>query len=173
MTRAALLSTAAAAAAAAAILTLLPAPARGHCEIPCGIYGDHARIEMLREDVATIAKSVAEITALAGRSDALSVNQATRWTMNKEEHATRIQHTIAQYFMTQRIKPAPQGSPGWSEYVTRLSQHHAVMLAALRAKQTVDDAAVNDLRAAVEAIALYYPPDKVPAAPVAIPRPGE
>ncbi len=172
MQRSTLLTAVAAGAAASLMLTLLQAPASGHCEIPCGIYGDHARIVQLREDVATVAKSVSEINALAGRSDALSINQVTRWTMNKEEHATRIQHTIAQYFMTQRIKPAAQGTPGWADYVTRLSQHHAVMLAALKAKQTVDQAAVDDLLAAVEAIAPYYPEEKSPR-PVVLPRPGD
>jgi nickel superoxide dismutase len=172
MQRATLLTAVAAGAAASVMMTLLQAPARGHCEIPCGIYGDHARIEQLREDVTTIAKAVTEMNALAGKSDALSINQLTRWTMNKEEHATSIQHTIAQYFLTQRIKPAKQGTPGWNDYVTRLAQHHAVMLAALKAKQTVDQGAVDDLKAAVEAIAPYYPAEAAPK-PVAPPRSGD
>src|SRR5262245_33181368 len=164
MQRSTLFTAVAAGAAASLLMTLLQAPARGHCEIPCGIYGDHARIEMLREDVTTIAKAVTEMTNLAGKSDPLSINQITRWTMNKEEHATSIQQVIAQYFLTQRIKPAKQGTPGWSDYVTRLAQHHAVMVAAMKTKQTVDPAAVDDLKAAVEAIAPYYPVE-APAQP--------
>ena len=168
MQRSTLLTAAAGGAAAFLLMTLLQAPARGHCEIPCGIYGDHARVEAMREDVTTIAKAVTEMNALAGKSDALSINQITRWTMNKEEHATAIQHTIAQYFLTQRIKPARQGTPGWNDYVMRLAQHHAVMVAAMKTKQTVDPAAVDALRAAVEAIAVYYPAETAappPAAP--------
>ena len=30
--------------------------AHSHCEIPCGIYHDHMRIELLNEHVATIEK---------------------------------------------------------------------------------------------------------------------
>ncbi|MEZ6076164.1 MAG: superoxide dismutase [Ni] [Pirellulaceae bacterium] len=32
------------------------------------------------------------------------MNQLVRWVNTKEDHASKIQHTIAQYFMTQRIK---------------------------------------------------------------------
>ena len=170
MQRTTVLTAAAAGIAASVLMTLLQAPARGHCEIPCGIYGDHARIQQMLEDVTTIAKAVTDMNALAGKSDVLSINQITRWTMNKEEHATAIQHTIAQYFLTQRVKAARQGTPGWNDYVMKLVQLHAVLVAAMKTKQTVDPAAVDELRAAVEAIAVYYPAE-TPAQPA--PPPGK
>ncbi|MFT5434441.1 MAG: nickel superoxide dismutase, partial [Myxococcota bacterium] len=73
-----------------AIVLALPSTAAAHCQVPCGIYDDHARIHGMLEDVTTIAKAVGEISALAKKSDAQSLNQATRWIMTKEQHATRI-----------------------------------------------------------------------------------
>ena len=35
-----------------------------HCQVPCGIYGDRMRIDMLMEDAATIEKGMAMITQL-------------------------------------------------------------------------------------------------------------
>ncbi len=53
--------------------------------------------------------------------------------------------------MTQRIKPAQE------DYVKRLTEHHAVMIAAMKTKQTVNPRAVEELRMAIEVIAPYYP----------------
>ena len=75
-----------------------------HCEVPCGIYGDKARIDALYEDVATVEKAMKQIVALSKKSDAQSVNQRVRWIQTKEEHAKKIQNTAWQYFMTQRVK---------------------------------------------------------------------
>ena len=164
MHRISLLASVTAGLVGAVVLTSLQSPAAAHCEIPCGIYDDNARIRQLLEDTDTIAKAVAQIQSLAAASDALSINQLTRWVNNKEEHATKIQETIAQYFLNQRVKPAPKGSAGWEDYVERLTRHHAVMVAAMTTKQTVDPAKVDELRATINAIAGYYPP-AAPAAP--------
>ncbi len=163
MHRNSLIAAIAAGLAGAVVLTSLQRPAAAHCEIPCGIYDDNARVRQMLEDTDTIAKAVAQIQALAAASDSLSVNQLTRWVYNKEEHATKIQETIAQYFLNQRVKPAPKGSAGWEEYVERLTRHHAVMVAAMTTKQTVDPAKVDELRASINAIAGYYPPAAPPA----------
>lgn len=157
MARSTLVTAAAAGFAASLFLGFVQPRAGAHCEIPCGIYDDHARIVQLQEDATTIAKSVDEILRLSGARDPEGVNQLSRWIMNKEEHATKIQVTIAQYFLTQRIKPAARGSDGWNDYVTKLAQHHAVMVAAMKTKQTVDPAMVAQLNAAIEMIAGYYP----------------
>ena len=82
------------------------APAAAHCQVPCGIYGDHARVDALLEDATTVDKAMAQIRELAGKADAQSLNQATRWVLTKEEHAQRLQDTIAAYFLAQRVKPA-------------------------------------------------------------------
>ena len=144
-------------AATSILLTVAQPRAWAHCEIPCGIYDDHARIIQLLEDTATIAKSVDQINVSAGSHQAQGQQQLVRWTMNKEHHAQKIQDTIAQYFLSQRVKPARQGTAAWSDYVTQLVQHHAVIVAAMKTKQSVDPAAVETLRATIEAIAVYYP----------------
>lgn len=139
------------------LLTTLQPRAIAHCEVPCGIYDDHARVTMMLEDATTIGKATDQIIVLVEKTDALSVNQATRWIMTKEEHATRIQQTIAQYFLTQRVKAKGIGTPEWIDYTMRLADHHAVMVAAMKTKQTTDPAAADALRAAIEKFAQYYP----------------
>ena len=114
-----------------------------HCEVPCGIYGDQKRFEAMLEDHTTISKAMAQIQALADRSDAQSKNQLARWVANKESHATRIQNTIAQYFMSQRIKAKD------AKYVPKLTSAHAVMVAAMKCKQTVDTKVADGLRGSI------------------------
>ena len=125
-----------------------------HCQIPCGIYDDNARVVSMLEDTATIRKAVAQIAALAGKTDAQSHNQIARWVMNKESHAQRIVSTVADYFLTQRVKASQ------ADYAERLQKHHAVIVAAMRAKQKADAKAADALEAAVKALAPYYPPHK-------------
>ncbi|MCP3906327.1 MAG: superoxide dismutase [Planctomycetes bacterium] len=139
------------------ILASIQPSASAHCEVPCGIYTDHARIDQMLEDATTVSKATGQIIALSKEADALSLNQATRWVVTKEEHATRIQNTIAQYFLTQRVKPKDARSDEWDDYVKRLTEHHAVMVAAMKTKQTVDPIAVATLRQSIERIARYYP----------------
>lgn len=131
--------------------------ANAHCEVPCGVYDDHARIVAILEDTTTIGRAVEKITGLAGKTDVQSLNQITRWVSTKEEHATRIQHVVAQYFLTQRVKAAEPGSDGYHAYLQQLAEHHAVMVAAMKAKQSATPASVDALRAAIEVIAPYYP----------------
>ncbi len=157
MHRSTLLTAVLAGTVAAVLLVGSQPGAWAHCEIPCGIYDDHARIDAMLEDATTIAKAVDQINQLAGQHSAQSANQATRWIANKDEHATRIQHTIAQYFLTQRVKPVAPGSAGWDDYATSLARHHAVMVAAMKTKQTVDPRKVTELRDAIEAVGVYYP----------------
>ena len=144
--------------ATAVLLTVAQPRALAHCEVPCGIYDDHARIDQMLEDAKTVGKAVDQILELNDKTDALSRNQLTRWINNKEIHATKIQDTIAQYFLNQRVKPARQETQAWNDYVMKLVQHHSVMIAAMKTKQTVDPKRVVELREAIEAISVYYPP---------------
>ena len=135
------------------VLSALLAPAAyvwAHCEVPCGIYDDPARFTALHEDQTTIAKAITSINDLALHDDALSHNQLARWVATKEEHATKTQHVIAQYFMTQRIKPGTEG------YVKQLTAAHAVMIAAMKCKQSVDPVAADELHAAIDAFQAAY-----------------
>jgi len=114
-----------------------------HCQVPCGVYGDQRRFEEMLEDTATITKGMGEITKLASASDATSKNQLARWVATKEAHASNTQKIIAEYFMTQRIKP------GSDKYVPKLTAAHGVMVAAMKCKQTVDPAAAKTLEKAI------------------------
>ncbi len=130
--------------------------AQGHCQVPCGIYDDGARIKAMLEDVTTITKAVGQITELSGKHDALSINQATRWINTKEEHASNIITTVAEYFLTQKVKPVEEGQDGYEKYLKSLAVHHQVMAAALKTKQTVDPEAAEKLHHAVEALGKLY-----------------
>jgi nickel superoxide dismutase len=131
-------------------------PSQAHCQVPCGIYDDQARINRLREDAATIAKAVKNISELSGQRDAQSMNQAVRWINTKEDHATHIIDVVSEYFLTQKVKVVPPGAEGYEQYLKRLADHHAVMVAAMKTKQTTDTASVDALSHAIEALAAHY-----------------
>ncbi len=133
---------------------LLQQPAHAHCQIPCGIYDDHARVKSMLEDAATVDKSAKLIAELAGKSDAQSQNQLVRWVMNKEKHAQQIISTISDYFLTQRVKPSQK------DYTERLLKHHAVIIAAMEAKQNADMKYAKNLKESIEALLSYYPEHK-------------
>ena len=139
---------------AAFVICLLPLPstqlADAHCEVPCGIFTDQMRFEKMLEDTATMKKAMGKIVELAAKTDAQSLNQAVRWINTKEDHAKEVQHTIAQYFMAQRIKPSQEN------YVKRLTTAHAVMTAAMKCKQTTDQAQADALNAAILAFHKVY-----------------
>ncbi len=132
-------------------ILVLPQAAQAHCQIPCGIYDDYARVEAMLEDAATVEKSAKLIAELAGKPDAQSQSQFVRWVMNKENHAQKIISTISDYFLTQRI------NPGQKDYVDRLIKHHAVILAAMKAKQNADKKYAKELQKSIQALAPYYP----------------
>jgi len=133
---------------------LLVQDASAHCQIPCGIYDDHARVQAMLEDAATVEKSVKLIVELAGKSDAQSQNQLVRWVMNKEKHAQNIIATISDYFLTQRVKTSQE------DYAERLAKHHAVIVAAMKAKQNSDPKLAAALTASIKELAPYYPEHK-------------
>ena len=157
MRRSVLVTAVVAGAVGSMFLTAIRPTAIAHCQVPCGIYDDHARITAMLEDTTTIAKALDQINALARKQDAQSFNQATRWVMTKEQHAQSIQTTIAQYYLAQRVKAAAPGSDGYDAYLQKLAQHHAVIVAAMKAKQSVDPNTANALRQAIEVISAYYP----------------
>ena len=134
-----------------ALLVFYSPYAYSHCQIPCGIYDDNARVKAMLEDAATTKKAIDKIKELSGKKDALSQNQLTRWVVNKEKHAQNIILTIGDYFLTQRVKPKQK------DYSTRLERHHAVILAAMKVKQTADMKPVKELEASIKKLLPYYP----------------
>jgi nickel superoxide dismutase len=113
--------------------------AAAHCEVPCGIYDDDARFKMMAEHITTIEKSMKQILELQGEKP-VHYNQLVRWVMNKENHASELQHIVTQYFMTQRIKLDTK------DYSKKLTLLHRMLVYAMRCKQTTDLSHVNTFR---------------------------
>ncbi|MFT5699068.1 MAG: nickel superoxide dismutase [Desulforhopalus sp.] len=121
--------------------------AQAHCEIPCGIYDDEARINMIFEHAGTIEKSMKQITELEGGKNA---NQLVRWVTNKEKHAELLQDIVTQYFMTQRIKLDT------ADYDKKITALHKMLIYSMKCKQTTDLANVEKLRGAAEEFKMLY-----------------
>ena len=132
------------------------APVRAHCEIPCGIYDDQARITLMKEHIATIEKSMDQITALSAEGEK-NYNQLVRWITNKEEHAGKFAEVVTQYFMTQRIKPAsPADTAGYRQYQDQVTLLHQMLVSAMQCKQTTDRVHTARLRELVDRFAAAY-----------------
>ena len=114
--------------------------AAAHCEIPCGIYDDEMRINLIAEHITKIEKSMQQVIALKEKTP-VDYNQITRWIMNKEHHANKLQEIVSQYFMTQRI------TPGTTDYMKKISTLHKMLVSAMKCKQTIDVSHVNTLNA--------------------------
>lgn len=138
------------AAFAIGLLILIPSLLRAHCEIPCGIYDDQMRYDILKEHITTIEKSMTQIVELSKEGDK-NYNQLVRWVVNKEDHATMFMDVVTQYFLTQRIKPvSADAGDKYTDYVTHLSLFHEMLHYAMKAKQTIDQAHVVKLMELVE-----------------------
>lgn len=121
-----------------------PSTAIAHCQVPCGIYGDQLRFQQMLEDEHTISKAQVTINELAsGSLDAQGHNQMSRWVTTKEEHAQKIQDTIAAYFLAQRIKPDADN------YAKTLMAAHKVIIHAMKCKQSADPATAKSLETAI------------------------
>lgn len=120
-----------------------------HCQIPCGIYDDDARLKELAEHVTTIRKSVTKILELEKAKDG-NANQLVRWVMNKEDHADKISDVVLKYFLAQRIKKSQE------HYEDKLKALHEIIVLSMKAKQTADLKVVDSLDKAVKAFGELY-----------------
>jgi nickel superoxide dismutase len=144
-------------------LTMSTQMVSAHCEIPCGIYGDEQRIEILNEHIATVEKSMQQAAALS-QEEEVNYNQLVRWVMNKETHAEFIQEIVFQYFMTQRVKPVDSTNKGaYDAYVAQLTTLHGMAVHAMKAKQTTDLQHVEALRELLSNFKAMYFGEAVPA----------
>ena len=117
-----------------------------HCQIPCGIYGDSSRFDMLDEHISTIEKSMKQITELSQEKNP-NFNQVVRWINNKEKHADEMSHILTYYFMAQRIKPVDKAkSKAYQEYIRKLTLLHEMLIYSMKAKQTTDLSNIDKLR---------------------------
>mmetsp|Transcript_12693 Transcript_12693/g.19013 ORF Transcript_12693/g.19013 Transcript_12693/m.19013 type:complete len:200 (+) Transcript_12693:80-679(+) len=125
-----------------------------HCQVPCGIFDDPKTVEEVKEACTTIRKAVDQINELApDMSTTATFNQMTRWVMTKEEHGNKIISLISEYCLCQRVKPVGDPKSPFTEekdYIDALKAHHAVMLAAVKAKQST---AISDVDALDHAVA--------------------
>jgi len=131
------------------IICLFSINAFSHCQIPCGIYDDEMRIDMINEHIGTIEKSMNQIMELQ-KEGLQNSNQLVRWIMNKEDHASEIQEIVSQYFMTQRIKP------DMKDYSKKLGLLHEMLISAMKCKQTTDLTNVSKMRDLVKEFQRLY-----------------
>jgi len=125
-----------------------------HCQVPCGIYSDDTVLIDLQTHQQTIAKAMVQINELS--TDAgKNANQISRWVSNKEEHATKIQDTMTQYFLAQRVKLA-QSESNKDAYLNKLSLIHQIIVHAMKCKQTTDPANAQGLLETIEAFTKAY-----------------
>ena len=122
---------------------LLQGSLLAHCQVPCGIYNDAARIIQIQEDFSTIQKAMTKIKELSQQQDATSMNQLTRWIITKEDHASKIQKVVSDYFLTQRIKAKTEGSE-FDTYVKQTTTLHQILVSAMKCKQMVDLGHINE-----------------------------
>ena len=117
-----------------------------HCEVPCGIYNDELRVELIKEHIQTIEKAMNQITELQS-AETVNYNQLVRWINTKEFHANLIQEIAEQYFLTQRVKFAdPADEENYKKYVTQLATLHQLIVYAMKAKQSTDLLQVENMR---------------------------
>ena len=110
----------------------------GHCQVPCGIYDDVARIRQVQEDFRTIEKAMSQIINLNSKSSAQDKNQLVRWIKTKEEHANNIQKILTDYFLVQRIKSNENhNSVEYKNYIDQISTIHQILVVSMKCKQTV------------------------------------
>ncbi len=133
----------------ALLILLLPTWLTAHCQIPCGIYGDEQRFVTMLEHAETVRKSTAEINRIAGGEEK-NYNQLVRWVNNKELHAQMIQDICYDYFLAQRIKSS------MDDYTEQLKAVHAIIVAAMKTKQTVDPDNVAALEDAISKYKTIY-----------------
>uniref|UniRef100_A0A7S2TSW1 Ubiquitin-like domain-containing protein n=1 Tax=Lotharella oceanica TaxID=641309 RepID=A0A7S2TSW1_9EUKA len=135
----------------------------GHCQVPCGIFDDPKTVAEVKEAAATIRKAMVQINELSKTSSPQNFNQMTRWVMTKEEHCGKIITLMGEYCLCQRVKPVgTPKSPFKTEkdYIDALKAHHFVMVAAMKAKQTVDVKAAGALEHAIGDWCKMYLPEE-------------
>ncbi len=109
-----------------------------HCEIPCGIYNDPMRLDMIAEHIQTIEKSMNQINQLSAAENKDN-NQLVRWIMNKENHADYLSDIVTQYFMKQRINPVEdKQNEAYGKYIRELTLLHQMMFYSMKCKQATD-----------------------------------
>lgn len=116
----------------------------GHCQVPCGIFDDSARIQQINEHITTIEKAMTQIEKIG----ATNLNQSIRWVNTKESHANELSHILHDYFLTQRLKPLPEKYNDSDErkYEAKLRVIHQMSIATMKSKQSTNTEHPKNLR---------------------------
>ena len=137
-------------------MTALASIVYSHCQIPCGIYDDPARFDMVSEHITTIEKSMKLLTEL-NKQDKPNMNQMVRWIQNKEEHADQLSYIVTYYFMVQRIKPVEKAeNEAYQKYIKKLTLLHEMLVYSMKAKQTTDLSNTEKLKSLLDAFKDVY-----------------
>ena len=97
------------------------------------------------------------MSSKVGAGDATALNQATRWITTKDEHASKIITTTAEYFLTQKVATvAKDDADHYQAYLETLAAHHRVLKAAMKTKQGVSDEAAHNLAHMVDDLGAIY-----------------
>lgn len=126
-----------------------------HCQVPCGIYGDPTRIDIMAEHIRTIEKSMNQINELT-QEDKPDMNQLVRWIDNKDLHADKLNEIITYYFMAQRITPAESGDKNYQKYIDQLTTLHKMQVQSMKSKQTTNLQHVKNLRELLDRFEKLY-----------------
>jgi len=139
-----------------ASVVALSSLAFAHCQVPCGIYDDQARLDALEEHITTIEKAMKMIVDLSDDADP-NYNQIVRWVEAKNDHADDIAHIVTWYFLQQRVKPAGRAdAAAYESYVLKLTLLHGMLVQSMKAKQTVEPGHVAELRTLLEEFGKAY-----------------
>ncbi|MFH1313867.1 MAG: superoxide dismutase [Ni] [Candidatus Eisenbacteria bacterium] len=129
-----------------AAILILASSAFAHCQVPCGIYDDDARLDAVEEHITTIEKAITQIESLSD-NDHPNFNQIIRWTNAKDDHADGIAEIVSWYFLQQRVKPVASGdADAHKAYLTKLTLLHEILVYSMKAKQSTDLANVEKLK---------------------------
>ena len=131
-----------------------------HCQIPCGIYGDQTRFDLMKEHVQTMEKSMNELEKLSKQKEP-NYNQLVRWVENKGEHAAKFTEIVTYYFMAQRVNPVTdKKDKGYDKYVRQVELLHQMVVQAMKVKQTTDQKHIDGLRKLIGEFEKLYMGDK-------------
>jgi nickel superoxide dismutase len=126
--------------------------ANAHCQVPCGIFGDELKFSEFEQHVETIAKASRLINELSAKETltAKDHQQLIRWTITKEEHASKLIAETGTYFLAQRVKV---GADHYSEKIELL--HHIIVFS-MKTKQSTDGEAIATLSEKIAAFKELY-----------------
>ncbi|MGJ8677763.1 MAG: superoxide dismutase [Ni] [Akkermansiaceae bacterium] len=123
-----------------------------HCQVPCGIYSDDTVLIDLVTHQKTIEKAMTQITELS-KDPGANANMLTRWITNKDDHATKLQITMTEYFLAQRLKIDEADKEA---YLKKLILAHEIIVYAMKCKQTTDLENAKKLHTAIDSFTKAY-----------------